>query len=303
MKKIDVSIIIVSYNTSDLTIACIESLEKSIKKSSYEIIVVDNDSHDESVTLIKSLCQKKSFLSLIENPENAGFAKANNIGVKASHGRYVLFLNSDTVAGPHTIDAMVDFMDSHPKAGAATCKLNTPDGSIDYSTHRGFPTPLNAFGYFSGLANVFPRSKFVAGYTQGWKDMTQTHTVDVISGAFMFTRREAGEAIGWWDEDYFFNGEDIDFCYMLHKKGWEIYYIPQYSILHYNGMSGGTKKQTAHMTRATKETRVRIQDARFDAMKIFYRKHYNAKYPKLITATILGGIELKRFITKKRLGL
>ncbi len=301
MKKLDLSIIIVSYNTADLTAACVRSILDTTKDITFEVIVVDNDSHDSSVADLKAIRDRR--VSVIENKENLGFAKANNIGVKKAQGRYLLFLNSDTIVYPNTLERMVAFMETNPKVGAATCRLKTPDGGEDYSAHRGFPTPWNAFTYFSGLASLFPKSKLFSGYTQGWKDRSKIHEVDAISGAFMFTRQEAGEQIGWWDEDYFFNGEDLDFCYKLKHKGWKILYIPDFEILHYNGMSGGTKKKTANLSRATKETRARIQDARFDAMKIFYKKHFAKTYPRILTNLVLLGVDAKRYVTKKRLGL
>lgn len=298
MSKIDLSVIIVSYNTADITVAAVDSVFSTIKNSQVEVIVVDNASHDDSVQMLKHL--KHTRLKIIENAENVGFAKGNNIGVKKSTGRYVLFLNSDTVVHENTLDKMIEFMDQQQDVGAASCKLQTPDGGIDYASHRGFPTPWNSFTYFSGLSKVFPKSKLFTGYTQSWKDMSQTHEVDSITGAFMFVRREAGEQVKWWDEDYFFNGEDLDFCYKLKEKGWKIMYIPQYSILHYNGMSGGTKKGK---TTATKETKSKIQDARFNAMKLFYKKHYHDQYPTFIQALVFAGINLKKYITKKKQGL
>lgn len=301
MNSIDLSIIIVSYNTAELTKAAVKSVLDTVKESSFEVIVVDNNSSDESVAVVNEL--KSSRVKVLENKENLGFSKANNVGIKESSGRYVLFLNPDTVVHEKTLDGMVAFMDGHPSAGASTCKLETPDGSIDYASHRGFPTPWNSLTYFSGLNRLFPRSKVFAGYTQGWKNLNTIHEVDAIAGAFLLTRREAGEQIGWWDEDYFFNGEDLDFCFELRDKGWKIFYVPTFSILHYNGMAGGTKKQSAKSTTATKETRIRAQESRFNAMKIFYQKHYQNKYPKIVTQLVYSGIDLKKYITKKRLGL
>ncbi|HRN96364.1 MAG TPA: glycosyltransferase family 2 protein [Candidatus Levybacteria bacterium] len=298
MKNPDLSIIVVSYNTADITVAAVESVLTTVKDHSYEVIVVDNASHDDSVKKLQSIKSEK--VQVIANNDNVGFAKGNNIGVKKSSGRYVLFLNSDTVVHEKTLDYMIKYMGQHEKVGAASCKLNTPDGGIDYASHRGFPTPWNSFAYFSGLSKVFPKIPLFSGYTQSWKDMSKTHEVDAITGAFMFVRREAGEQVKWWDEDYFFNGEDLDFCYKLREKGWKIMYIPEYSILHYNGMSGGTKKGN---TTATRETKSRVQDARFDAMKLFYTKHYQNKYPKFIQGMVFAGIDLKKLITKKRQGL
>lgn len=298
-KSPTLSIIIVSYNTRDFLKACLLSLRETIKDTSFEIIVVDNDSSDNSTDMIK-----KDFpgVTLIENT-NEGFAKANNRGIKKAKGEYLLFLNPDTVVYERTIDGMLSFVKKHPDTGAATCKLVMKNGQIDYASHRGFPNPWNAFCYFSGMAELFPKVKFLSGYTGGWQDFSKTHEVEAISGAFMLMPRLAGDGVGWWDEDYFFNGEDLDFCYRLREKGWKIYYVPEFSILHYNGVSGGTKKTSSQISTATKETKQRIQKARFDAMKIFYKKHYMHKYPRFITSLVFMGIDMKQKMTMKRNGL
>lgn len=296
MKGIDLSIIIVSYNTRKLTVECVESIIKTAKKISYEVIVVDNNSQDDSVAEIQKLTLRQAQgekIKIIQNDENYGFSKANNIGIKQSSGRYVLFLNSDTVVHENTLDGMVDFMESHPQAGAATCKLELPNGEIDDASHRGFPTPMRAIFQFSGLAKVFPRSQFWNGYHLGWCDLDKAHEIEALAGAFMIVRREAGEQLNWWDEDYFWYGEDLDFCYRLGQHGWKIYYVPEFSILHYKGASGGLKKTTKNITTASKKTKSLATNARFDAMRIFYRKHYTNKYPRFITMLVLSGIGLK----------
>src|SRR5205814_4016007 len=140
---------------------------------SYEIIVVDNASSDGTQKLFeeyKKTTTIKSFY-FVENEKNLGFSAGNNRGLKHAKGRYVLFLNPDTVVHKKTLNHMVDFMDKHKDAGAATCKLVNQDGEIDFNCHRGFPTPWNAFCYFSGLQKIFPKSQLFAGYTQGWKDL------------------------------------------------------------------------------------------------------------------------------------
>lgn len=291
----DLSIIIVSYNTKDVIGECLESIQANAGEIiSYEVIVVDNNSSDDSVEYLKN--NFKDVIT-IANKENSGFSRANNIGLKRAQGRYLLFLNPDTVVQKDTLGIMVEFMDRHKDAGAATCKVELPSGEIDDASHRGFPTPWNAFFHFSGIAKLFPKSTFFNGYHLGWKDLDKVHEIDSLAGAFMIVRREAGDEVGWWDEDYFFYGEDIDFCYKLKEAGWKIYYIPTVSILHIKGVSGGLKKHSQKITTATKETRIRATSWRFDAMRIFYRKHYFDKYPKILTWLVLQGIGLKQKLT------
>lgn len=298
------SIIIVSYGTAKLTKETIVSIEKNYPKEvasgQFEIFVSDNDSPDNTLEVLEEYKKTSTIkcLFILDNKKNLGFAKGNNIAVKKSQGRYVLFLNPDTVVYPETLTALLAFMDAHKDAGAATCKVEIPSGGIDEASHRGFPTPWNAFCHFSRLEKMFPTSHIFAGYTRGWEDLEKVHTVPAIVGAFMMVRREAGQQIGWWDEDYFFYGEDLDFCFMLGQKGWKIYYVPTVAILHYGGVSSGIKKQSQTITTANIERKARMQNARFDAMRIFYKKHYVQKYPKVLTWAVMQGIE---YLHKKNL--
>jgi GT2 family glycosyltransferase len=295
---LDLSIIIVNYNTKEFLKKCISSLLYCVSKNvSYEIIVVDNASSDESPTEILNLKSQIPNLRIILNRKNVGFSKANNQGVKISkESKYVLFLNSDTIMQNQTIEEMINFMDTHKDAGASTCKLIMPNGKIDDATHRGFPTPWNSFSHFLGLEKMFPTSKLFAGYSLGWMNLERTHMIDVLAGAFMLVRRVAGEQAKWWDEDYFFYGEDIDFCYMLKEKGWKIYYVPTVSIMHYKGVSGGIKNISKEITTANEETKNRVTKWRFNAMRIFYKKHYKQKYPWIVNLLVNIGISIRENI-------
>ena len=301
MKRVDVSIVIVSFNTRDLTIECIGSVVRTIKKSSYEVIVVDNNSEDDSVKEISNFKFQISNFKLIKNKENVGFSRANNIGVKEASGRFVLFLNSDTVVYGNTIDGMVEFMDWNKDAGAATCFVRLPNGKLDDAAHRGFPTPWRALSHFSGSSKIFKKSKLFAGYSLGHLDLNKTHEIDALAGAFMLVRREAGEQVGWWDEDFFWYGDDLDFCYRLKGKQWKIYFVPEFEILHYKGASGGIKKHSKHISTANSEIRKKAHEARFSAMKIFYEKHYKNKYPNIVRNLVLSGISLKKTIERLKL--
>lgn len=297
---IDLSIIIVNFNAKKYLSKCLDSVLESNLKN-IEIIVVDNASKDGSVNDLKKYMEKSGAkIKLIDNKKNMGFSAANNQGIKKAIGRYVLFLNPDTNVYPSTLKYMVNFMDKNKNVGAATCKVVLPNGQIDDSSHRGFPTPWNSFCYFLGLSKIFPNSKIFSGYTLGFLNLSSTHEIDALAGAFMITRREAGEKLGWWDEDYFFYGEDIDFCYRLKESGWKIYYIPRVSILHYKGVSSGIKNHSMHLSHADLETKRAATTARYDAMKIFYKKHYMSKYPRFLTLLILKGINIKFWISMRK---
>jgi hypothetical protein len=290
VKIFDLSIIIVSFNTRELLLSCLESILKTVKKSSYEIIVVDNGSSDGTVDALLRTSWKN--LVVIANKENLGFSKANNIGVKRAKSRYILFLNPDTLVFEGTIDGMVEFMDSQKDAGAATCFVELPNGKIDDASHRGFPTPLRAFFHLSHISDLFPKSSFFNGYHLGYQNLDKVHEIEACAGAFLMVREEAGCEIGWWDEDFFWYGEDIDFCYRLKEKGWKIYFVPDFKIIHYKGVSGGIKSISKHLSTASKQTQHRARRARFEAMRLFYNKHCRSRYPRIVNLIVDLGIFL-----------
>jgi len=293
----ELSIIIVSYNTKDILKDCLSSIYETTKDINFEVIIVDNASIDGTENAISNLNLQDKNLIYVQNKVNLGFSKANNIGIKKSKGRYVLFLNPDTKLHKETLKTMLSFMELNLRCGASTCKVLLPDGKIDDSCHRGFPTPWNSFTHFSGLAKIFPKSKMFNGYNLGNLDLSKTHEIDAIAGSFMLVRRTAGEEVKWWDEDYFFYGEDLDFCFMLKQKGWSIFYNPEATITHLKGVSGGIKKISKDITTADDKTKSLVTKWRFDAMRIFYKKHYEKEYPWVITRLVYLGIYLKQFLS------
>lgn len=291
MQEIDLSIVVLSFNTKELLRECLVSIRKNVPPDLHsEVIVVDNASADGSEKMVR---EEFKDAILIANKENLGYTRGNNEGIQKAKGRYILFLNADTYVYAKTLETMVAFMDEHKDAGAATCRVELLNGKLDDSCHRGFPTPWRAFCHFSGLSKLISNSKLFNGYHLGWKELDKINEIDSCSGAFMIVRRSAGEEMRWWDEDFFWYGDDLDFCYRLNEKGWKVYFVSTVKILHYKGVSGGIKSISQHLTRATRETRLRVTRARFEAMKIFYQKHYIGKYPKLVTWLIMQGINVK----------
>lgn len=307
MAQVDLSIIILSYNTKDITLDAIKSIEKNYPKEvadgTFEVIVTDNDSPDNSIDAFREYKKHTKIKSFhpVANGGNIGFAAGNNKGIPYAKGKYVLFLNPDTIVYPKTLTYMLDFMESHPQAGAASCKLINKDGKMDFNCHRGFPTPWNAFCFFSGLQRIFPKSTVFAGYTQGWKDFSTTHEVDALEGAFMIMPRLVGEKVGWWDEDYFFYGEDLQFCYDIKKLGYKIYYVGEVSIMHIGGASSGIKPTSLTITKANIEGKKKVQGWRFDAMQIFFKKNYSTTYPLPFQWLVAWGISFMKKRTMRRL--
>lgn len=290
-KKVRLSIVIVNFNTYKFLCQCLDSIY-SIKED-FEIIVVDNASSDDSVSLIRQHYPK---VLVISNNKNIGFATANNQGVKKAKGDYILLLNPDTLIPKNTLSRMLKFMEENPMVGMTTCKVILPTDILDDACHRGFPTPWNAFCQFSGLSYLFPKSLLFNGYHLGYRNMDRVHEIDSCAGAFMLIRREAGEKIGWFDEDFFWYGEDLDFCFRVKKSGWKVMYIPDVKIIHYKGVASGIKKHSRGISSASKKTRLIATQARFEVMRVFYNKHYREKYPGWLTSLVLSGIKLKEWL-------
>lgn len=295
------SIIILNYNTKNITLEAVASIEVNYPEEMisgvFQIILTDNASPDKSLVAFREYKKKTKtkYFDVVDNGGNIGFAAGNNKGIPYAKGKYILFLNPDTIVYPKTLTRMVAFMDQTKDAGASTCRVEIPSGAIDEASHRGFPTPWNAFTHFSRLEKLFPRSRLFAGYTRGWEDLTKIHTIPAGVGAFLLVRRSVGEKIGWWDEDYFFYGEDLQFCYNIWNVGYKIYYVPDVKILHLGGVSSGIKKQSQNITTANSETRRKVQGWRFDAMRIFYKKNYSNNNP-LLSWIVMRGID---FLYKK----
>lgn len=259
---IKLSIIIVNFNVKAFLQNCLLSVRKSLEDIPSEIIVVDNASDDGSVEIIK-----KNFpdVKLIELSENLGFSKANNIGLKIAKGEYICLLNPDTIVEEDTFNTMIRFMESHPEAGMAGCKILNPDGTFQLACRRSFPTPWVAFTKIFGLSALFPKSKLFARYNITYLDENQTYEVDAISGSFMFLRRDVYEKVGGLDESFFMYGEDLDWCFRIKEAGFKIYYVHSTKIIHFKGES-------------TKRSNIDEVKHFYNAMRLFVRKHFSGSF-------------------------
>jgi hypothetical protein len=271
---VDLSVIIVSYNNKKLLKQTIDSIYDTRQNINFEIIVVDNKSTDGSVELIK---QNYNQVKLIENKNNLGFSKANNIGIKQSKGRYILLLNSDTIVTDNCFEKCIKYMKQHPDIGALGCKVVLPDGKLDPACKRSFPTPEVSFYRMTGLSKLFPKSKRFGKYNLTYLDEDEIHEVDCLVGAFMMVKRETIEQVGLLDEDFFMYGEDIDWCYRIKNAGWKIVYYPEAQIIHYKGGSSDKKNP-------------KLIYEFYRSMYLFYNKHYKDKYSFLTTLLVYSGI-------------
>ena len=291
MREPDLSIIIVNYNTSDLLADCLRSVfAAATPKNGLEVIVVDNASSDGSSQMVAGQFKQ---VKLVRNKANLGFARANNEGSKVAKGKYLLFLNSDTVVKRYSLVKPLKFLKNHPKVGAVTIKLILGDGSLDIDNHRGFPTPWASFCHFFGLSGLFPHSTIFNPYHLGLKKLNRIHAIPVAAGSFLLMPAKLFDQIGRWDEAYYFYGEDIDLCYRINEAGFKVIYYPKVSTIHLKGASSGLRRETAAIAKPDRATRIRVARASVEAMKIFYAKFYAQKYPRLITWFVLSAITLK----------
>ena len=243
------SIVIVNYNVRAYLEECLQSVRKALEGIEGEVWVVDNNSQDDSV---ETLRRDYPWVRLVANTENMGFARANNLAIRQSQSDYVLLLNPDTVVEEPTLRGVLDFMDAHPEAGGAGVMMHNADGTLAPESRRGLPTP-----WVAGLKML----GFTKRYYMSHLPWDQPGRIDVISGAFCMLRRKALDQVGLFDEDFFMYGEDIDLSYRLLKGGWQNWYLP-FSITHYKGKS-------------TQKTDYRYVHIFYQAMLIFFRKHYS----------------------------
>ena len=262
------SVIIVNYKVKHYLEQCLRSVAEASRGIAVEVIVVDNASGDGSVEYLR---ERFPDVTIIASEENLGFARANNLAIRNSHGQYVLLLNPDTIVAEGTFSDFISFMDSTPDAGGCGAYMLHTDGSFAPESRRGLPTPFVAFCKMSGLASLFPKSRTLGRYYMRYLNENEVNRIEIMSGAFMFLRRDALDKAGLLDEDFFMYGEDIDLSYRILKAGYNNYFLPS-RILHYKGES-------------TVKSSYRYVHTFYRAMELFFNKHY-AHYSILLSLPI-----------------
>lgn len=270
------SVIIVNYNVKYYLDQCIRSVlrafeemkeasssDSSVNEDVAEIIVVDNHSADGSVDYLEKRYPQMLYpmVRFVRSAHNLGFARANNIAIRQSRGEYVLLLNPDTIVGEDALKASVDFMDAHEDAGAVGVRMLGAQGRRAMESRRGLPTPMVSFFKMLGFCNRWPHHRLFGKYYMGYLPWDEPCQIEVVSGAYCMLRRKALDEVGLLDEDFFMYGEDIDLSYRVLKGGYHNYYLPV-DILHYKGES-------------TQKSSFRYVHVFYEAMLIFFRKHYS----------------------------
>jgi O-antigen biosynthesis protein len=275
------SVVIVNYNVKYFLEQCLHSVQKACQGLESEIFVVDNNSVDGSVKMIR---EKFPDVVLIENKDNNGFSKANNQAIRQAKGTYVLLLNPDTIVEDDTLRKSVRFMDEHPDGGGLGVKMLDGKGKYLPESKRGLPLPAVAFFKVTGLCSMFPRSRIFARYYLGHLDKDMTHEVDILAGAFILLRKSVLDKIGLLDETFFMYGEDIDLSYRITQAGFKNYYFPETRIIHYKGES-------------TKKSSMNYVFMFYNAMIIFARKHFSQKNARSFSFLINVAIYLRAFVS------
>ncbi len=286
------SVIIVNYNVRHFLEQCLCSVRKAVAGMQAELIVVDNNSADNSLSYLQ---ERFNDVLFIANTENVGFAKACNQGLKASSGEYVLFLNPDCIVPEDCFEKCINFFRQHPDAEALGIKMLDGKGQFLKESKRSFPSPSTSLYKLFGLSKLFPRSKTFSRYHLGHLDENSDHEVDVLAGAFMMLKRKVLDETGGFDESFFMYGEDVDLSYRVQKAGYTNYYFAGSSIIHFKGES--TRKGSMNYVRMF-----------YNAMSIFVKKHYGGSRAGLFNLLIHLAIWLRAGMTAvghfiRRIGL
>jgi GT2 family glycosyltransferase len=273
------SVVIVNYNSRLLLEKCLQSVEKATKNISHEIVVIDNSSTDGSCDYLSYLFPE---VKIIFNDKNLGFAKACNQGLKISTGDNVLFLNPDTILEENTLSDCLSFLEQNTDAGAVGVRMKDAAGTFLKESKRGKPSPAASFFKLFGFAAIFPRSKTFAKYYMGHLPEKEINRVDVLSGAFMMIKKIVLDKTGGFDESFFMYGEDIDLSIRIKNAGFENYYLGTTNITHKKG--GSTHYDYNHLQHF------------YGAMKLFVKKYYKGEQHEFTRWLLLTGIQLRKLI-------
>ena len=291
MGRIDLTILVVSYDTKGFLNNCLNSIYQYTSGIKFEVILVDNSSTDGSIEMIK---EEFPQVKLIENRQNLGFARANNQAIKKSKGKYLLLFNPDTVFRANSPDKMIKFMDDHPEIGILGCKILNADGTIQPS-NSSFPNLFTEFLRVFQLKRMIPSVKLRKKIGQKWGrllgltlreyfrvywDSERTREVDWVTGACLLVRRKAIQDVGLLDENFFMYYEDADWCYRIRKRGWKVFYCPFFEVVHYVDRSEGRFSPRTFIER-------------YKSTYHYFRKHKGKQAAFFLRLLIFGGLALR----------
>jgi len=286
-KQVDLEIIILNYNTQFWLKKALTTLKEfylNHTKFVVKVSVVDNNSTDESVPMLKKEFQ---WVSIIQSPANNGFAAGNNLALKKTTATYCMLLNSDVeFTSASNLDPLIEYLNTKPEVGIITPAVMLPTGNIDPASHRGEPTLWASFSYFFGLEKLFPKSRLFSQYHQWYKPLAFIHEIDACSGAAMIIRTSAMQKVGFLDEQFFMYAEDLDWCKRFREKNYLIIFDPDATVVHHKYKSGLSSKSK----KTAKQTSVHF----YDTMLQYYDKHYARKHHSLVRRVIQILIHIKK---------
>lgn len=272
----ELAVIIVSYNASSLLRRCLDSVLVETALPDFSILVIDNASTDPGIADLAAWYPGVQFFF---NRENVGFAAACNQGIRACPAHFYLLLNPDTVIEDSAIDRCLEYLKASPQVGILGCRVNNPDGTIQRACRRRIPRPAQAFFQLTGLRRLLPESRRPPDYNFRDVDPATSHPVEAVSGSFLMFRREVLESCIGLDERFFLYGEDLDFCYRANLAGWQVMYYADARV--------------THRKRGSSSTNPRLANFHFyDAMRLFYLKHFAGDAGAVERAAVLAGIRL-----------
>lgn len=263
------SIIIINHNTLALTTQTVNSIINAQPQIDYEIIIVDNST--EPTQIFHPALNAEKVTKVLANVPNKGFSHGCNIGAENAHGQYLLFLNSDTIMYPYTLEKSLAYIKQNKNIGALGVKTLLADGTLDKACKRGFPTPFNAICYFTKLDQLFPKIKVFNRYHLTYLSPNETHKIDAIAGAYLMLPTKLYHELGGFDETFFMYGEDLDLCYRIKAAGYDIVYYADAYITHLKGKS------------VTQSNNKLMKYHFYNAMRLFYDKHYKEAYPCIVS--------------------
>lgn len=273
----DVSVVIVHYQTPDLLERCLAALALGSEGVRVETFVVDNASPGFDA---QQQHETHPGITFMANTTNLGFSRASNQALRPSTGRYLLLLNPDAFVASDTLPALVRYLDADPTIGCTTARVELESGRLDLACRRSFPTPIRSFYRMTLLSRLFPRSRRFGQYNLTYLDEWQEQEIDSPCGAFMLVRREAMREVGLLDERFFMYGEDLDWALRIKRAGWRITYNPISTVLHLKRASSGRHRSGSI-------------GYFYEAMRVFYRKHYAPTRPRILNRLMLAAIDAR----------
>jgi len=293
------SVVIVNHHRPDLLADALQALYASERRPD-EIVVVETDATEAPSLPADAEGEPGIPVRLLVLPDNPGYAAACNRGAAQASGDWLLFMNADVNVSPDCLGAVLSEVSADTGIGIATCRLVRTDGSLDHACHRGIPSVIDSLVYKARLDRLAPHSRRLGHYRLSWLDPSTVHDVEACTGAFLLIRREALQAVGGWDERYWFYAEDLDLCLRVTQAGWRVRYVGTTTAVHIKGGSSNLRRSVGGLTAEQRATRRRVREAIIDSHERFYREHLETRTARPLRPLVSLMFRLDRALTARR---